>query len=157
MEEIRANNTLTSPWPAGEALLYRNGEYISAIDMPYTASGTNASIALGPSADLKVEKRLLDYNISESIKALQSGNHSVRETVETWSYSLSIKSNLDREASLEVRETLPREAVIVSASPQPSESLAISLKWILGLLPRQKAAISYTFQVTGMEGLGDKY
>lgn len=157
MEEIRANNTLTSPWPAGEALLYRNGEYISAIDMPYTASGTNASIALGPSADLKVEKKLLDYNISESIKVSQSGNHSVRETVETWSYSLNIKSNLDREASLEVRETLPREAVIVSASPQPSESLATSLKWDLDLLPRQKTAISYTFQVTSMEGLGDKY
>ena len=155
LEEIRANNTLDSPWPSGEAMVYRNEEYISTIVMPYTASGTNASISLGPSADLKVESKLLDYNISESIKSIASEgrNHSVKETVETWSYSLSIKSNLDRAASLEVKEAIPQEAVMVSATPQPSESLASSLKWDLEIAARQKTAINYTYQVTRMEGL----
>lgn len=155
LEEIRANNTLASPWPSGEALVYRDDEYISTIDMPYTASGTNASIVLGPSADLTVKSKLLDYNISESIKSIASEgrNHSVKETVETWSYSLSIKSNLDRAASLEVRDTIPREAVIISATPQPSESLASSLKWDLDIAARQETAINYTYQVTSMEGL----
>lgn len=36
VEEIRANNTMTAPWPTGNALLYRNGEFVSSITMPYT-------------------------------------------------------------------------------------------------------------------------
>ena len=67
-EEIRVNNTLISPWPAGNALLYRDDEYVSTIEMPYTPAGTNASIVVGPSADLKVESKLSDYNITENIK-----------------------------------------------------------------------------------------
>ena len=84
-EEIRANNTLISPWPSGKALLYRDDEYVSTIEMPYTPAGTNASIVVGPSADLKVESKLSDYNITENIKAIGStaGNRTVKETTET--------------------------------------------------------------------------
>ncbi len=157
-EEIRVNNTLTGPWPTGNALLYRNDEYVATINMPYTPSGTNASIVVGPSADLKVESKLSDYNITESIKpvASASGNHTVKETIETWTYSLEIKSNLDREAALEVTDTIPREAVIVSVSPEPEEMTATSLKWNLELLPRQETAINYTYQVTTTESLDGK-
>ena len=159
VEEIRANNTLTSPWPSGKALLYRDDEYVSTIQMPYTPAGTNASIVVGPSADLKVESRLSDYNITENIREIASGarNHTVKETTETWTYNLKIKSNLDRAANLEVTDSVPQEAVIVSITPEPAESTATSLKWKLALAPRQKTAINYTYQVITTESLDSEY
>jgi len=158
-EEIRANNTETRPWPTGKALLYRNDEYVSTIEMPYTPAGTNASLVVGPSADLKVERKLLDYNITENIREIGSGarNHTVKETTETWTYYLKIKSNLDRVAALEVTDTVPQEAVILSVTPKPAESTATSLKWKLQLAPRQKAAINYTYQVITTENLDSAY
>ncbi len=158
-EEIRANNTLTSPWPTGNALLYRNDEYVSTIEMPYTPAGTNASIVVGPSADLKVERKLLAYNKTENIKMIGSGpgNHTVKETIEAWTYNLKIKSNLDRAAALEVMDSIPQEAVIISVTPKPAESTATSLKWKLALAPRQKTAINYTYQVTTTESLNSAY
>ncbi len=158
-EEIRANNTETRPWPTGKALLYRNDEYVSTIEMPYTPAGTNASIVVGSSADLKVERKLLDYNITENIREIGSGarNHTVKETTETWTYYLKIKSNLDRVAALEVTDTVPQEAVILSVTPKPAESTATSLKWKLQLSPRQKAAINYTYQVITTESLDSAY
>jgi hypothetical protein len=158
-EEIRANNTLTNPWPTGKALLYRNDEYVSTIEMPYTPAGTNASIVVGPSADLKVERKLSDYNITENIREIGTGarNHTVKETTETWTYYLKIKSNLDRVAALEVTDTVPQEAVILSVTPKPAESTATSLKWKLQLAPRQKTAINYTYQVITTESLDSAY
>lgn len=158
-EEIRANNTLTNPWPTGKALLYRNDEYVSNIDMPYTPSGTNASIVVGPSADLKVERKLFDYNKTETIKAIGSGqgNHTIKETIESWTYALKIKSNLDRAAALEVTDSKPQEAVIIAVAPKPAESTATSLKWKLALAPRQKTAINYTYQMTTTESLDRAY
>ena len=159
IEEIRANNTLASPWPSGTAMLYRDDEYVSTIEMPYTPAGTNASIEVGPSADLKVESKLADYNITENLKVIGSdgGNHTVRETVEAWTYRLSIKSNLDRTANLEVADSIPQEAVVTAVSLPPAESTATSLKWKLALAPRQKAAINYTYEVTTIEGLDNEY
>ncbi|MHB8118844.1 MAG: DUF4139 domain-containing protein [Methanothrix sp.] len=159
VEEIRANNTLTNPWPTGKALLYKNDEYVSTIDMPYTPAGTNASIVVGSSADLKVERKLSDYNITENIREIGTGarNHTVKETTETWTYYLKIKSNLDRVAALEVTDTVPQEAVILSVSPKPAESTATSLKWKLQLAPRQKTAINYTYQVITTESLDSAY
>ncbi|MFZ2470386.1 MAG: hypothetical protein WAW52_00440, partial [Methanothrix sp.] len=158
-EEIRANNTLTNPWPTGKAMLYRNDEYVSTIDMPYTPAGTNASIVVGPSADLKVESKLQDYNITENIREIGSGarNHTVKETTQIWTYYLKIKSNLDRAAALEVTDAVPQEAVIISVTPKPAESTATSLKWKLALAPREKAAINYTYQVTTTESLDSVY
>ena len=158
-EEIRINNTLNSPWPAGNALLYRDDEYVSSIDMPYTPAGTNASIVIGSSADLKVERKLSDYNKTENIKVIgqKGGNRTVKETNETWTYSLKIKSNLDRSAALEVTDTVPREAVIISVLPRPAESTATSLKWKLELTKRQDTAINYTYQVITTESLDSAY
>jgi hypothetical protein len=158
-EEIRVNNTQVSPWPMGRAMLYRSDEYVSTIEMPYTPAGTNASIVVGPSADLKVESKLSNYNITENIKVIGStaGNRTVKETIENWTYSLEIKSNLDREAAIEVKDTIPQRAVLVSISPEPAERTATSLKWKLQLLPRQETAINYTYQVTTTEGLDSAY
>jgi hypothetical protein len=155
IEEIRANNTLASPWPSGSAMLYRDDEYVSTIEMPYTPSGTNASIVVGPSADLKVERKLSNYNKTENIKVIGSGqgNHTVKETIEAWTYYLKIKSNLDRPAALEVTDSIPQEAVITAITPKPAESTATSLKWKLALAPRQKTAINYTYQMTTTESL----
>jgi len=158
-EEIRANNTLTNPWPTGKAMLYRNDEYVSTIEMPYTPAGTNASIVVGPTADLKVERKLSNYNKTENIKVIGSGqgNHTVKETIEAWTYYLKIKSNLDRPAALEVTDSIPQEAVITAVTPKPAESTATSLKWKLALAPRQKAAINYTYQMTTTESLDRAY
>jgi len=159
IEEIRANNTLSCPWPSGSAMLYRDDEYVSTIEMPYTPAGTNASIEVGPSADLKVESKLADYNITENLKVIGSdgGNHTVRETVEAWTYKLSIKSNLDRTANLEITDSIPQEAVVTAVSLPPAESTATSLKWKLALAPRQKVAINYTYEVTTTESLDNSY
>jgi len=155
VEEIRANNTMTNPWPAGTAQLYRNDDYVSTIDMPYTASGTNATLVIGPSADLKVARKLLDYNITEKIRSLASGgrNHTVKETVETWTYHLKVESNLDRTATLEATDTLPQEAEVIDVAPKPAETTATILKWRPPLLPRQKTAIDYSYRVVTTESL----
>jgi len=154
-EEIRANNTMQNPWPSGRALLYRNDEYVSTIDMPYTPSGTNASIVIGPSADLKVARKLKDYNITEKIlTANTSGkNHTIKETVKTWTYHLEIESNLDRAATLEATDTIPQEAEIIAVLPAPVETTATSQKWRLSLQPRQKTAIDYTYRTVSTESL----
>lgn len=155
-EEIRANNSLVNPWPSGHALLYREGEYVSGIEMPYTPAGTNATMDLGPSADIKVESNLADYNLTENIKVIESkgGNSTVKETIETWTYNLSITSNLDRNASLEVTDSKPAEARILEILPDPKEITATSLKWDLPLSSRQKMAVIYSYAVTRTESLG---
>ena len=156
-EEIRANNTMQLPWPAGTAMLYRNQQYVSTISMPYTATGTNASITVGSSPDLKVTKKLKDYNITEKIREVGSrdkGNQTVKETTEQWTYNLKIESNSDRSASLEVADSKPMEAKMLSVSPDPAETTATSLKWKLTLMPREKTAINYTYQIVTTQPLG---
>jgi hypothetical protein len=155
VEEIRANNTMQTPWPSGRAMLYRNGEYVSTITMPYTPAGTNASIVIGSSPDLKVTKKLKDYNITEKIKAITSDNRTstVKETTENWTYHLKIESNQDRPAILEVSDSRPKEARIISVSPEPSETTATAMKWRLSLQPREKTAIDYAYQVVTTERL----
>ncbi len=158
-EEVRINNTLDNPWPEGKAMLYRNGEYVSTIQMPYTPAGTNASIVVGTSADLKLEKKLSDYNKTEEIKAISTpeGNRTVKEIRQAWTYHLSIKSNLDRTADLEVTDTVPQEAVMISVSPEPDERTATILKWKLEVMPRQEMSINYTYQVKTTESLDREY
>jgi len=136
-------------------MLYRNGEYVSTIQMPYTPAGTNASIVVGTSADLKLERKLSDYNKTEEIRAVGSpeGNRTVKEIIQTWSYRLKIKSNLDRAATLEAVDYVPQEAVVVSISPQPDERTATTLKWKLDLSPRQETEINYAYQVKTTESL----
>jgi len=155
VEEIRANNTMKNPWPSGTALLYRNDDYVSTIDMPYTASGTNATLVIGPSADLKVTRKLKDYNVTEKIRAITSNgrNHTVKETTETWTYHLKVESNLDRAATLEATDNLPQEAEMIDVTPKPAETTATSLKWRLQLLARQKTAIDYSYRVVTTESL----
>jgi hypothetical protein len=152
-EEIRANNTMTNPWPSGKALIYRDDEYVSTITMPYTPAGTNASINVGPSADLKVEKKLQDYNISERVLQISGENRTgmAKETTETWSYYLNLESHLDRNATVEVNDFRPKEARMISSSPEPSETTATSMKWTLSLEPREKTAIDYVYQVVSTE------
>jgi hypothetical protein len=156
MEEIRANNTMNNPWPSGDAMLYRNDEYVSTISMPYTPAGTNASIEIGPSPDLKVSKKLKDYNITEKIRDIVGSdekNHTVKETTETWTYHLKIESNLDRSASMEVTDSKPQEAKLVSVSTEPAETTATMLKWKLTVEPRDKPAIDYAYQIVKTETL----
>lgn len=154
-EVIRANNTMQNPWPSGRAMLYRNDEYVSTIDMPYTPSGTNASISIGPSADLKVSRKLKDYNITERIIAANTSakNHTVKETTQIWTYHLKVESNLDRASTLEVTDSLPQEAELINVTPKPAESTATSLKWRLQLMPRQKTSIDYSYKVLTTESL----
>jgi len=156
VEEIKANNTLHVPWPSGDALLYRDDNYISTIVMPYTPTGTNASIVVGPSSDLKVSKKLLGYNITEKIKAIKGSDnqtHAVKETTENSTYQLEAQSNIDRPASVEVTDTRPKDARIVAISPEPSETTATGLMWNLSLLPREKRLLNYTYQVVTTESL----
>jgi len=156
MEEIRANNTMKNPWPSGDAMLYRNDEYVSTISMPFTPAGTNASIEVGASPDLKVTKKLKDYNITEKIRDILGSdekNHTVKETTETWSYHLKIESNLDRPASTEVTDSKPQEGKLVSVSVEPAETTATMLKWKLTVQPREKPAIDYTYQIVKTETL----
>jgi hypothetical protein len=156
VEEIRANNTLQSPWPAGEAMLYRDGEYVSTIDMPFTPSGTNASIVVGSSPDLKASKKLMDYNVTEGIREIKLSDnqtHAALETTENWTVRLKIENNLDRKAILEASDIRPKESKMISISIPPTESTATSLKWVLSLDPNEKVAIDYTYQVITIKSL----
>lgn len=156
IEEIRANNTLASPWPSGEAMIYKGDDYVSTITMPYTPAGTNASIVVGPSPDIKVSKKLKDYNITENIKEISSSeniSHAVKETTEKWEYQLKVENNLDRRAVLEVSDTRPKEAKITSISLQPTEMTATGLKWKMSLEPKEKTTVDYEYQVITVESL----
>ncbi|MFB3765773.1 MAG: DUF4139 domain-containing protein [Methanotrichaceae archaeon] len=156
VEEIRANNTLTSPWPSGQAMIYKGDDYVSTITMPYTPAGTNASINLGSSPDVKVSKKLKDYNITENVKEIgSSGNisHAVKETTEKWKYQLKVENNLDRRAVLEVSDTRPKESKIISISIQPTEMTATGLKWRISLAPKEKTTIDYEYQVVTVKSL----
>jgi hypothetical protein len=155
-EEIRANNTAKLPWPNGKALLYRDGEYVSTVDMPYTNPGANASFEIGPTAGFKVTRKLKNYNISEEIKALSIGENASRHvklTTENWTYLLEMESNTDKKAVLEVLDSRPMEAEMIKISPAPVEETADTLKWTIELMPREKREIEYTYRIVETEPL----
>jgi hypothetical protein len=148
VEEIKANNTMDVPWPSGKALLYRNGEYVSTINIPYTSTGTEASIVVGPSADLTVSRELKDYKVEEKFLNLtDNSTNVVKETTKTWIYQLKIESNVDKSVDVEVTDTVPMEAEVIDISPEPSETTATSLKWELGIEAREESLINYTYQI----------
>ena len=137
-------------------MLYRDDEYVSTIEMPYTSAGTNASIVVGPSADLKVESKLTDYNITEKIKEINSdGRKSHRKRDHRGlDLHLKIESNLDRSAALEVTDTIPQEAVdnlcLARTFRDHGHQLEVETAT---LTPRQKTAINYSYQVKTTESL----
>ncbi|MGC9515237.1 DUF4139 domain-containing protein [Methanocrinis sp.] len=153
-EVVRANNTMKDPWPAGSALLYKNGEYVSEVKIPFTPTGTEAEIEVGSSSDLKVSRKLANYTSAEEIVTVAgAGNASsaMKVTTETWTYHLTIKSNLDRNATAEVSDRKPLKAEMISAVPEPKETTATGLEWELELLPREEVAIDYTYRVVTKE------
>ncbi|MCJ7444274.1 MAG: DUF4139 domain-containing protein [Methanotrichaceae archaeon] len=150
MQTIKANNTMLIPWPAGKAQIYKTDEYVTSIAIPFTPAGTNASIILGASPDLKVSKKLKDYNETENIRAVKTGDnetHTVRDTTKNWTYELKIESNIDNLALLEVSDIKPIEAKILSANPEPMETTASNLKWEIVLDPRKEFVIDYSYQI----------
>ncbi len=149
IEEIRANNTADHPWPDGDAQVFRDGEYVTSLSMPYTAKGANASLSLGPSADLKLSKKLMDYNITEEMVSF--GNGTAKVTTENWTYQLEVKSNTDKQVDLEVKDTIPMEAKIIYVSPEPSEITATLLKWNLKVAPREEMKLRYSYRIVTME------
>lgn len=153
-EVVRANNTMKDPWPPGSALLYKNGEYVSEVKIPFTPTGTEAEIEVGSSSDLKVSRKLANYTSAEEIVTVAgAGNASsaMKVTTETWTYHLTIKSNLDRNATAEVSDRKPLKAEMISAMPEPKETTATGLEWELELLPRQEVTIDYTYRVVTKE------
>jgi hypothetical protein len=153
-EVVKANNTMKDPWPAGQALLYKNDEYVSEVEVPFTPTGTEAEIVVGSSADLKVSRKLANYSSTEEIVQVPgTGNASqaMKVTTETWTYHLSLKSNIDRNATAEVSDRKPLKAEIISAEPEPSETTATGIEWELELLPREEVTIDYTYRVVTKE------
>jgi hypothetical protein len=153
-EVVKANNTMKDPWPAGSALLYKNGEYVSEVEIPYTPTGTEAEINVGSSADLKVERKLANYTPIEEIVAVPgAGNatQAMKVTTETWTYHLTLKSNVDRSATAEVSDTKPLKAEMISAEPELKEMTATGLEWELEVPPREEVAIDYTYRVVTKE------
>ncbi len=153
-EVVKANNTMKDPWPAGSALLYKNGEYVSQVKIPFTPTGTEAEIDVGSSADLEVERKLSNYTSSEEIVTVPGAGNAttaMKVTTETWTYHLSLKSNLDRSATAEVSDTKPMKAEMVSAVPEPKETTATGLEWELEIPPREEATIDYTYRVVTKE------
>ena len=107
------------------------------------------SLSLGPSADLKLSKKLMDYNITENV--VSSGNGTAKVTTENWTYQLEIKSNTDKEMDLEVKDVIPMEAKVTDISPEPSEMTATLLKWNLKVAPREEMKIRYSYRVVTLE------
>ncbi len=153
-EVVKANNTMKDPWPAGSALLYKNDEYVSEVEVPFTPAGTEAEIVVGSSADLKVSRKLANYSSTEEIVQVPGAGNAttaMKVTTETWTYHLSLKSNVDRNATAEVSDRKPLKAEIVSTEPQPKETTATGLEWELEIQPREEATINYTYRVVTKE------
>ncbi|HNR58505.1 MAG TPA: hypothetical protein PKJ51_08620, partial [Methanothrix sp.] len=129
------------------------------VEIPYTPTGTEAEIDVGSSADLKVERKLANYTSAEEIVTIPgAGNASsaMKVTTETWTYQLSLKSNVDRNATAEVSDTKPLKAEMISAEPEPSEMTATGLEWVLEIPPREEVAIEYTYQVVTKEVMASR-
>ena len=151
-EEIKVNNTMDVPWPSGTALLYRNGEYVSTINIPYTPVGSDESIVVGSSADLTVLKELKEYTVQERfLNATENSTEAIKETTETWKYQLKVTSEIDRAAAIEVTDSRPMEALMIEISPEPVETTATSLKWEIALEPRQEVLIEYSYKIITTE------
>ena len=153
-EVIKANNTMKDPWPAGSAHLYRNDEYVSMVEIPFTPTGTEAQINVGSSSDLKVARKLANYTTSEEIVAVPGAGNAtspMKVTTETWTYQLTIKVNVDRNATVEVSDTKPIRGEMVSAEPKPTETTATALKWVLELQPREEMTIEYAYRIVTRE------
>jgi hypothetical protein len=153
-EVVKANNTMKDPWPAGSALLYKNDEYVSQVEIPFTPTGTESEIDVGSSADLKVERKLANYtSVEEIVTVPGAGNttSAMKVTTETWTYHLTIKSNLDRSATAEVSDRKPLKAEMISAVPEPKETTATGLEWELVIPPREEVTIDYTYRVVTKE------
>jgi hypothetical protein len=153
-EVIKANNTMDDPWPAGSALLYRNDEYVSMVEIPFTPSGTEAEINVGSSSDLKVGRKLANYSTSEEMVIVPGAGNAtqpMKVTTETWTYELSIKSNVDRNATAEVSDTKPLRGEMISAEPEPTEATATTLEWVLELQPREEVVIEYAYRIVTRE------
>jgi len=152
IEEIEVNNTMNVPWPAGSALLYRNGEYVSSISIPYTPVGSEESIVVGPSADIEVSKELLDYNVTERfMNETVNSTQVIKETTETWKYQLKMTSETDKAAKIEVTDSRPMDAVLLEISPEPKEITATTMKWELSLEPREETLIGYSYKIVTTE------
>jgi hypothetical protein len=153
-EVVKANNTMKDPWPAGQALLYKNDEYVSEVDIPYTPKETEAEIVVGSSADLKVSRKLANYTSTEEIVQVPGTGNStsaMKVTTETWTYHLSLKSNIDRNATAEVSDRKPLKAEMISTEPMPKETTATGMEWVLKILPREEVTIDYTYRVVTKE------
>jgi len=155
-ETIKANNSMEDPWPSGNALLYKRGEYVTRLDVPYTPTGTEASIEVGSSADITVSKERTNYTMTEEMETIAGkGNttHVVLVTTETSAYQLSLESNVDSNTSVEVQDRKPLKAELVSVEPEPSKTTDTGLEWGLDLEPRQKLEIVYTYKIVTKEPL----
>lgn len=153
-ELIKANNTMKDPWPGGSALLYRNDEYVSMVKIPFTPTGTEAEINVGSSSDLTVARKLANYTTSEEIVAVPGAGNAtstMKVKTETWTYQLTIESNVDRIASAEVYDTKPLRSEMISAEPMPEETTATALKWVLELPPREETKIEYAYRIVTRE------
>jgi len=154
-EEIRANNSMDVPWPAGDAMLYREGDYLSGLQVPYTQVGSNASLDLGATADVSVSKKLLDYNISEEVReAGWNSSQAFKVTIENWTYRLELDSAADKVLQVEVSDSRPMKSELIDVSRPPDETTATGLKWELSLDPRSKQLIEYTYRVVKTEAWG---
>lgn len=159
-EEVRANNTLDHPWPSGSAGIYREGEYVTTVEFPYTAKGANASLTLGTSADLKVSRKLKDYNITERIVTVDldaNNTRSYKETTENWTYQLELKSSTDKEIDVEVTDSKPKEAEVINITLDPTEITATGFKWIVQVLPHKEVKFLYTYRLVKTESLDYYY
>jgi len=158
METIKANNTMDDPWPSGKALLYKRGEYVTDLEIPYTPKGTESSIVVGASADVTVSKERTNYTVKEEMKATPGKGNStitVLVTTETSTYMLKLKSNLDRNATIEIKDRKPLKAELISVSLEPSKTTDSGLEWDVDLEPRQELEIEYVYKIVTMESLDD--
>jgi hypothetical protein len=74
-----------------------------------------------------VEKKLLDYNVTETIREVKAEHNStstVKETTHHLVYSLEVESNLDRPALLEITDSYPMASKMLYIAPEPSELTA---------------------------------
>lgn len=159
MLEIRANNTGNLPWPGGDAMVYKDGDYVTMTDMAYTPIGSNASLEIGSSSDLKVSKSQTGYNITEEIKTVSDQSnvsHPFRITTENYTYKLEVKSTSDKPLYLEVTDTKPMKGEVTQVSPIPTKTSATTLKWELQVDPRAEMAIVYTYKMVDMEPVSSK-
>ncbi len=146
-EFLRVHNDGKNPWTGGVATIAKAGIPLAQTDMPFTATGHDADLALGKAPDVMTDKDVHETNAEQILPRKLGEQARVRLTEET---RLSVTNTKDEPITVEIVLTLPGD---VKSDAGKAEKLPrrygdlnpkVRLTWTLQLGPGEQKRASAT-------------